>query len=461
MSYQDLQKKHPVFYYQSFSYQFDSQSTLTCSFVYQLQNGPQFTHQVIYHQVDQSHFQRQPAALLDNLIFNLGLAEMLSYWKLSASPTIQINCGQFSPEQLSFWQSLLIHGLGEYFYLNQITDFLHQAPQFLFQNSQSTPAAATASKFHSHQLSALGIGGGKDSAVMIHLCQKNSLSFVNLIVEPASPAAAKMSHLNGQPTYRVQRYFDAQLFALNKADYLNGHVPFSAIFAFISLLAAVLYDFDYIFVGNENSANQPSLKWLDVDINHQFSKSTKFEQDFFAYSKQFLIKNVEYYSFIRPFTELKIAQIFCTNPIFFPVFKSCNRFQQQDAWCEVCPKCLFVYLMLSPFLAEQILTSQIFSHNLLNDQNLLTTLKELLGLTPVKPLECVGTVEESQLAFYLTLKRYQQENKPLPALLQQLQDQVLPLCPDWQKREQEILHTIQSHSLPPFVQAIIEKEMAT
>lgn len=461
MSYQDLQKKHPVFYYQSFSYQFDAQSDLICSFVYQLQNGPRFTHQVIYHQVNQAHFQQQSSALLENLVFNLGLAEMLSYWKLSASPTIQINCGQFSLEQLPFWQNLFIHGLGEYFYLNQIPDFLHQAPQFLFLANQSTPVADTATKFHAHQLSALGIGGGKDSAVMIHLCQKNSLSFVNLIVEPASPAATKMSHLNAQPTYYVKRRFDSQLFTLNQTGYLNGHVPFSAIFAFISLLAAVLYDFDYVFVGNENSANQPSLKWLNVDINHQFSKSTKFEQDFFTYSKQFLLKNVEYYSLIRPFSELKIAQIFCTNPIFFPIFKSCNRFQQRDTWCEVCPKCLFVFLMLSPFLSEQILTTQIFSHNLFNDQNLLSTFKELLGLVPTKPLECVGTVEESQLAFYLSLKKYQQENKPLPALLQQLQDQVLPLCSDWQKREQEILYTLQPHSLPPFIQTIIEKEIVT
>ena len=105
------------------------------------------------------------------------------------------------------------------------------------------------------------------------------------------------------------------------------------------------------------------------------------------------------------------------------------------------------------------MTSQIFSHNLLNDQNLLPTLKELLGLATVKPLECVGTIDESQLAFYLTLKKYQQEQKPLPALLQQLQHQVLPLCSDWQKREQEILHTLQPHSLPDFAQAIIEKEM--
>lgn len=458
MTYQDLQKKHPLFYYQSFSYQFNSQSALVCSFVYQLQNGPQFTHQVIYHQADQQFFEQQESKLLDNLVFHLGLAEMLSYWKLSASPTIAINCGHLSQEQLDFWQQLLIHGLGEYFYVNQIPDFLHQAPVFSIKNNQPG-VAATAHQSHSSTVSALGIGGGKDSAVMIDLFQKNHLSFVNLIVEPASPAATKMSHLNKQPTYHVQRFFDAQLFTLNNSGYLNGHVPFSAIFAFISLLAAVIYDFNYIFVGNENSANQSSLKWLDVDINHQFSKSTKFEQDFFTYSKQFLIKNVEYYSLMRPFTELKIAQIFCTNPILFPIFKSCNRFQQKDLWCEVCPKCLFVFLILSPFLDEQILTSQIFSHNLLNDQNLLPTLKELLGLAPVKPLECVGTIEESQLAFYLTLKKYQQEQKPLPALLQQLQHQVLPLCSDWQKREQEILHTLQPHSLPDFAQAIIEKEM--
>lgn len=461
-AYQNLQQKHPTFIYDRFAFSLTDQSDLVCHFYYQLENGPQFDHQVIYHQVPGENFRHQSTTLLSNLVFHLGLIEAFSYWKLTASPVFQINCGYLNKEQVKFWQNLLLHGMGEYFYINQIEDFFQQPPTFTVPTAHhSTPIfAAAAHTARTNPLTALGIGGGKDSAVMTTLFQKSGLPFVNLILQPASPAATKMATLNGQPTFTVSRHFDPQLFALNKQNYLNGHVPFSAIFAFISTLAAVLYDFDYIAVGNENSANQPSLIWHNHPINHQFSKSTKFEQDFQKYSSQYLLRNVHYYSLIRPFSELKVAQIFCTNPTFFPIFKSCNRGQQQDHWCENCPKCLFVFLMLAPFLEEQILTSQIFSHNLLDDQNLLPTLRQLLGLDPTKPLECVGTVEESQLAFHLLWQKYQHHASAVasqpPRLLSQLALTIESLPVDWVAREHQLLDATFPHHLPPSVRPLLK-----
>ncbi len=461
MNYHALQKKHPLFHYQSFSFSLvETETNLTdllCTFTYQLENGPTFTHRVHYHQIDPDIFRHQDSTLLNQLVFHLGLVEALSYWKLAASPTFIIHCGTLNQTQISWWQDLLVNGMGEYFYVNQIDDFLQHPPAFEIAkpNDFSQTPAFSAYKNHQHSLTALGIGGGKDSAVMLSFFQKNQLPFVNLILQPASPAATKMAHLNQKPTHFISRQFDPQLFALNSQNYLNGHVPFSAIFAFISLLAGVLYDFDFIAVGNENSANQPSLNWHDFHINHQFSKSTKFEQSFREYSSHYLIDNVEYYSLIRPFSEIKIAQLFCTNPQFFSIFKSCNRFQQKDAWCEKCPKCLFVFLILSPFLDTHTLTSQIFSHQLFDDLELLPIFKQLLGFAPTKPLECIGTIEESQLAVYLTIKKYKQQQQSLPPLLAAIAPALADLNVDWQKRAQDLLHTQTSSFLPPSIQTLI------
>lgn len=432
-SYQELQKLHPQFTYQAYAYELTSDNQLVCHFTYQLQNGPQFQHLVTYRKVEAELFALQKPELIDSLVFNLGLAEMFSYWKLAASPVIEIKAGKLSSEQIKFWEILLQNGMGEYFYQN---NFICQ-PQFVY--TEAKPMALSAHKKNPSKNFGVGIGGGKDSAVVVSLLQQKGIPFVNLIMQPSSPAAAEMAHLNNQPTYFIARQFDNQLFALNQKNYLNGHVPFSAIFAFASLLAGVLYNIDNIVVGNESSANQPSLKWCDRAINHQYSKSTKFEQDFQAYSRKYLIDNVNYYSFIRKFTELKIAQIFCSNPQYFSIFKSCNRGQQKNIWCHQCPKCLFVFLMLSPFIDEQILTTQIFNHNLFEEESLLTTFKQLLGLAPTKPLECVGSVEESQLAFYLTVNKYEAEGKKLPALLQQLKNEIFALPVDWQKRQQKLL----------------------
>ena len=447
MEYQSLQKKHSCFTYQNFSFHFHDSSDFVAVFTYQLENGPTFTHQVIFTQIDQELFSQQDPVLINNLIFHLGLVEMLSYWKLAASPTIHIACGQLNSDQVKFWQDLLLHGMGEYFYLNQIDSFFHTPPQFIITNQSSSIALARHSK-QPKPVAAINLGGGKDSAAMLSFMTQKTMPFVNLIVQPASPAAAKMSQ-NGHPTHFVQRQFDPQLFQLNHQNYLNGHVPFSATVAFVNLLAAVLYDYDFALVGNESSADQPSLIWRNQAINHQYSKSTKFEQDFEKYRSQYIIKNVKYCSLLRKFNELEIAQIFSSNPQFFPIFKSCNCGQQKDLWCHHCSKCLFVFLMLSPFIDEKILTSKIFSHNLFADSTLLTDCKKLLGLAPAKPLECVGTIEESQLAFYLTLQKYQQTSLTLPVILNTLKDDLLNLGIDWPQRQQTLLsHSINDLVLP-------------
>ena len=47
-----------------------------------------------------------------------------------------------------------------------------------------------------------------------------------------------------------------KLFELNmRSDIFNGHVPISAIYAFVGLLTSALYEYSYIITSNEESAN--------------------------------------------------------------------------------------------------------------------------------------------------------------------------------------------------------------
>ena len=64
-----------------------------------------------------------------------------------------------------------------------------------------------------------------------------------------------------------------------------------------------------------------------------------------------------------------------------------------DSWCGHCPKCLFTWIILSPFLSHEKLIA-IFGKDLLKDSTLRPIYEELNGTAPVKPFECVGTVEE-------------------------------------------------------------------
>lgn len=76
----------------------------------------------------------------------------------------------------------------------------------------------------------------------------------------------------------------------------------------------------------------------------------------------------------------------------------------------------FVYSILSPFLHLSTL-SDVFGSEMLSDESLKDIFDGLVGFTPVKPFECVGTVSEINYALMLTAQRFIKENKKMPYLL--------------------------------------------
>jgi hypothetical protein len=103
---------------------------------------------------------------------------------------------------------------------------------------------------------------------------------------------------------------------------------------------------------------------------------------------------------LRPLSEIEIARRFAKHREYFGVFRSCNTaFRQARGargrhWCCNCPKCRFVFLALSPFVAKPDLV-EIFGRNLLNDETQRDGFAELCGLRANKPFECVGETSES------------------------------------------------------------------
>ena len=49
---------------------------------------------------------------------------------------------------------------------------------------------------------------------------------------------------------------DPKLFEMNEQGYYNGHVPISGIIAFVLVTASYLYDYRYIVMSNEKSADE-------------------------------------------------------------------------------------------------------------------------------------------------------------------------------------------------------------
>ena len=331
---------------------------------------------------------RIPEAQLQTLAFHIGMVELVSYWKMACPKRVVVKPFALNEPQKSWWKKLYYNGLGEFFYLNGITcseaDFMYI----------ETPSATSFAKVDSalQEKVIIPVGGGKDSVVTLELL-RNDLPCTPLIVNPrgATLGCVETAGYPDDEVMIVKRTLDPTMLEMNKQGFLNGHTPFSALLAFVSILVGFGSGSRYIALSNGSSANESTVP--GTNINHQYSKSIEFERDFRNYVAENINDKIQYFSFLRPLSELQIAYFFAQFKAYHPVFRSCNAGSKTNSWCGKCPKCLFTWIILSPFLSRAQLTA-IFGRDLMTDYDLKPIFEELNGTSAVKPFECVGTVEE-------------------------------------------------------------------
>lgn len=339
-----------------------------------------------------------PEELLRRCLDSLHLMLGISYWKVYCPPEIVLEQMTLSQRQAQFWNTVFTKGLGEFFYRNQI-DF-RGLVSFPYAN-----VAVESLSFPRQNRILLPVGGGKDSVVASEMAKDTGLDTTAFTLG-SHPIQEKVIKTMKVKSLTVKRDLDQQLLALNEQeDTYNGHVPITAVYHFAGLLVALLYDYKYLVFANEASADYGNVRYLNTTINHQWSKTQEFEILVRDYISNFLTPHVTPFSILRPFYEIRITKIFTNYPQYFPVFSSCNRNfrilkSPKGLWCGRCPKCAFVFSLLAAFLSkDQVL--KIFHRNLYDDPDLAETYRELWGEREGKPWDCVGTPEETKVAFYL------------------------------------------------------------
>lgn len=395
-----LREEFPVFIYENFDLVLDDKG-LACTFRFRLGDRHSFTPSFFIPRKPWFLPDEEILPLLPALVFHIGMIELLSYWKAACSPVVEVRAGGLTNGQKEWWKGLVYHGLGEFLHVNGIV-----ADPVTLVNFKTTEISK---KIQRPQREGTGIlipvGGGKDSAVTLELLGPLPGS-LPLVLNPAKAAweCIRQSGISSQESdvVEIRRTLDPLLLKLNGEGFLNGHTPFSALLGFYTVLAAAMAGKKYIALSNESSANEPTIP--GTRINHQYSKSFEFESGFRRYVKEFLSEDVDYFSFLRPLHEIQIARLFSRYRTYHEVFRSCNAGSKTGAWCGKCPKCLFTCIILSPFLSEEELV-RIFGHDLLNDSDLLPYFEQLTGVSPEKPFDCVGTVDEVNAAIRATIDR--------------------------------------------------------
>ena len=403
----ELREKYPNFYYNSYQV-INHEDYIEITWNFEIENLYKFnpTTKIFINTINKNE------DFINYLAFHLGLVELISYWKATCSLNVIIKCGTLDEYQINWFKKLYYNGLGEFFYINNINISIKD-----FMNIKTI---GSNTQFNIQYLGVgnlIPIGGGKDSCVSLELLKDYFENNTAFIINPKTPmleCANKAGYKD--KIIKVERKIDPNLLELNKQGYLNGHTPFSSMVAFLTYLTAYLTNKKYIILSNEASANESTI--IGSNINHQYSKTYEFENDFNNYTKKYFKINIKYFSLLRGLSEFQIAYIFSKYEKYHNIFKSCNVGSKTIPWlwCSNCSKCLFVYIVLSPFLYKEKLIN-IFNKDLFEDKKMLKIFLELTGNSDTKPFECVGTISEVRYAISLTINKLLENNIKLPYLL--------------------------------------------
>jgi len=409
----------------------------TVKFDYQIifsnQEPLEFTETIRLPRASMKLCSKDMKPFLEALLIILGI----SYYKLYL-PKKVILPFELSKEQAEFWNTVYRKGLGELLYRNKIDS--KQLAKF-----QSSKVVVGPVSIETKDRGLLGIGGGKDSIVAAELLKEDGYDFSSFVVETQRKdlVVEKVMKEIGKQKMIVRRVLDPKIFEEHEGSF-DGHIPISAIFAFIGLLTSAVYGYKYVMVGNEHSSNFGNIKHKGEIINHQWSKTAEFENLLQEYTCKFITADISYISVLRQFYEIRIAKMFATQKKYFKSFSSCNRSfrvhkeRTGSLWCGECAKCAFTFLILSPFMPKKDLV-EIFGKNLLNDKRLELMYRDILGFGKLKPFDCVGTFEESRVAFWMSAKKYKKDF---------IAKKFVQKIKDAKKSSKEVLSTVQAPTLP-------------
>jgi len=375
----------------------------------------------------------------------LHLIAGVSYYKAGVPEQVRIDSYTIDAATAALVETVYLNGLGEFAYRNG----LNLRGRFRLP-VEGEAFAAPALGLREHAL--VAIGGGKDSLVSIEALRSLGIEETVTWIG-GSQLIRACAERTGLPILNIGRTLAPELFELNRQGAWNGHIPVTAVNSAIMVLAALLQGVDQVVFSNERSASYGSQIPGTGEVNHQWSKGWAFEQAFGNHVQKQVAADLQYYSLLRPMSELAVARQFAKSDFYDAHFSSCNRNfhilgeRPVNRWCGVCPKCHFVFLALAPFMPKMRLVG-IFGRNLLDDIEQAPGFDALLEFQDHKPFECVGEGRESRAAM-ATLATRPEWNED--ALVKRFVHEIRPQLEATELQIEPLLVLEGEHRIPPAI----------
>lgn len=372
--------------------------------VYAFDDGPEMTETVT---VPGAPFQLEGerAAAVQRALQLLHLIAGVSYYKAGVPAEVSIDSYAIDADTAALVETVYLNGLGEFAYRNGLNlrgRFKLPVNESLSLRERGWGEGSKAPDLNLTHHALVAIGGGKDSLVSIEALRTAGVAETVTWIG-GSQLIRACAERTGLPMLNIGRTLAPELFELNRQGAWNGHIPVTAVNSAIMVLAALVQGVDQVVFSNERSASYGSQIAGTGEVNHQWSKGWAFEKAFGEYVQQHVAADLQYYSLLRPLSELAVARQFARTDFYDAHFSSCNRNfhilgeRPVNRWCGVCPKCHFVFLALAPFMPKTRLV-RIFGRNLLDDSEQAGGYDALLEFQDHKPFECVGEGKESRAA---------------------------------------------------------------
>jgi UDP-N-acetyl-alpha-D-muramoyl-L-alanyl-L-glutamate epimerase len=321
----------------------------------------------------------------------------LSYYKAGAARRVDLGATPVGRAGRALFEAALRDGLGEFSYVNDLP--LDDVEIIGGADVTRVDLAVDPERV------LIPFGGGIDSVVT----SSELATHPDRALFVVSPSGGRFTPLEatasvtGLPVVRATRTLDERILA-GDAPFFSGHVPVTTMVTLLAAVAAAASGRGGVAMSNEHSASVANLRWRGRDVNHQWSKSLEAERLIADTVEERVGPSLIVASYLRDRSEVWVAKVFSELRQYHHVFRSCNRaFNQvlerrQDGWCGECDKCLFVNLILAPFLSRADLLD-IFGHEPLSDPRREEQLRVLVGAgATAKPFECVGDPGESAVA---------------------------------------------------------------
>lgn len=400
----DGTKRYETFFFEG--YTFDAE-TMTASFMYSFDGERKFTETISFGATQSVVREDIVERCLELAMFVAGT----SYYKCFPVKRAEYRGKKITKLQASFINKVYRDGLSQFIFQN------HLDPELMLDvdghGKELEPFSYEGKGVVSLQ------SGGKDSLLLGELLNEKQIAYTSWYMSSSKTYPKIIARLNGKEPRLARRVIDRE--GLDRAAQdggLNGHVPVTFIVLSYALIDAVLHGENTVLSAVGAEGNEPHEFVGELPVNHQWSKTWEAEQLFAEYVTTRISPDIHVGSPIRPFSELRIAELFeeiCWAPYSYG-FSSCNRANYEQGelntdlkWCGTCSKCANTFLLFSPFVIPYELRRIFDGTNLFASQHpeLQRSFKGLLGVEGVmKPFECVGEVEELRTAYAMARSRY-------------------------------------------------------